>query len=98
MQEPSIMEIIALLEYSGGYRGCLFEDGNYVFFQYTRKGRFRRFKSYPGSDFTDPDQFAAMMTKFMRPSAFLKTPLPIAAMTLAELDRIQALMRQNPGL
>lgn len=89
------MEIIALKAYARGYRGCLIDDDRYVFFQYTRKGRLRRLKAYPKSAFEDNDHFAAMMMKFMTVSAFLRPPVPIDALTLAELDRVYRTTRQQ---
>jgi hypothetical protein len=94
------MEILALRFYAAGYRGCLIDDDGYTFFQLTRKGRYKRLKAYPKSDFTDNDHFIAMMMKFMTPSAFFRPPVPIAALTLEELDRVHALIkkgRQKPA-
>jgi len=89
-----------LRPYAAGYRGCLSDDDGYLFFQLTRKRGIKRLKDYLRQDFIDNDHFAAMMMKFMRPSAFLRPPVPIAALTLAELDRVHAFIqahRPNPG-
>lgn len=94
------MEIFALRSYAAGYRGCLIDDDGYLFFQFTRKSGLKRLKDYPKQDFIDNDHFAAMMMKFMSPSAFLRPPVPIAELTLAELDRVHAFIqahRLNPG-
>ncbi|RJQ80084.1 MAG: hypothetical protein C4519_10050 [Desulfobacteraceae bacterium] len=92
------MEIFALRAYAAGYRGCLIDNEAYVFFQYTRKGKCKRLKDYPRTDFEDNDHFAAMMMKFMGPSAFLRPPIPIDGLTLAELDRVHALVRKRTAL
>lgn len=89
------MEILALRGYARGYRGCLVDDAEYLFFQYTRNGRFRRLKAYPRGDFSNHDHFAALMMKFMSPGAFFKPPVPIDALTLAELDRVNARQKEN---
>jgi hypothetical protein len=93
------MEIFALRSYAAGYRGCSIDEGGYLFFQYTRKGGLKRLKCYDRGDFDGNDHFAAMMMKFMTPSAFLRPPVPIDALTLEELDRVHALIttaRHNP--
>jgi hypothetical protein len=89
------LAVLALAADVRGYRGCLIDDAAYVFFTYTRKGRLRRLKSYPRSDFEDDDHFTAMMRKYLVPSVFLKPPVPIEALTLAELDRVQAIIRNS---
>jgi len=87
------MEILALKAYARGYRGCLVDDREYTFFQYTRNGRVRRLKAYPRGDFTNHDHFAALMMKFMSPGAFMRPAVPIAELTLAELDRVNAILK-----
>jgi hypothetical protein len=89
------MEILALRAYARGYRGCLVDDREYVFFQYTRNQRVRRLKAYPRTDFTDHDHFAALMMKFMSPGAFMRPAVPISELTLAELDRVNTLLKQR---
>ncbi|MCJ8499115.1 hypothetical protein [Desulfatitalea alkaliphila] len=90
-----MMELIALRAYAGGYRGCLVDEGAYLFFQLTRKGRLRRLKSYPKGAFSDIEQFTAMMMKFMLPSDFLRPPASIDGLTLPELDRVHAAVSQR---
>jgi hypothetical protein len=89
------MEILALKGYARGYRGCLVDDREYTFFQYTRNGRVRRLKSYPRGEFASHEHFAALMMKFMSPGAFMRPPVPIDDLTLAELDRVNALQKKR---
>ncbi len=89
------MEIIALKYHTRGYHGCLIDGSGYVFFQLSRKGKLRRLKTYAREDFSDHEHFQHMMMKYMTPSAFLNPPEPIAAMTLAELDRVYDIVRER---
>jgi len=89
------MEIIALKYHTRGYHGCLIDENGYVFFQLSRKGRLRRLKTYARADFSDHEHFQHMMMKYMTPSAFLNPPEPIAALTLAELDRVYDIVRER---
>jgi len=86
------MHIMALRAYTGGYRGCTVDEDEYLFFQFTRNGRFRRLKAYSKNDFEDELHFIALMLKFMSPGSFLRPAVAIDALTLAELDRVQALL------
>ena len=89
------MEIIALMAAGRGYRGCLFDGDSYQFFQYSRKGLLKKRKRYPAEEFSDHDHFAAMMMKYMIPSAFLQPPAAIEDLTLDELDRVYALLKKQ---
>jgi hypothetical protein len=89
------MYIIALKFHTRGYHGCLIDENGYVFFQLTRKGLLRRLKSYPLEEFASHEHFQHMMMKYMTPSAFLNPPEPIAALTLAELDRVYEIVRSR---
>lgn len=89
------MEIIALKAHNRGYHGCLVDENGYMFFQYSLNGRFRPLKRYPESDFQDLDQFVAIMSKYMSLTAFLNPPVPIAEMSLPELDRVWQINRQR---
>ena len=89
------MEIIALKVHTRGYHGCLIDADGYAFFQLTHKGFLRRLKTYPKSDFADHEHFQFIMMKYMTPSAFLNPPEPIAALTLAELDRVYEIVRKR---
>lgn len=89
------MEIVALMTAGRGYRGCLFDGEGYQFFQYSRKGLLKKRKRYPADEFSDHDHFAAMMMKYMIPSAFLQPPVAIEALTLTELDRVYALLKRR---
>ena len=91
------MEILALKNYTAGYRGCLIDSESYRFFQLARKGRLRWLKSYPRSEFSDHFHFIAMMQKFMTPSAFLVPPEPVSELSIAELERVEAVKRQRPN-
>lgn len=87
------MEIVALRAYAGGYRGCLVDDGAYLFFQFSHKGRLKRLKSYARDEFSDHDHFSTMMMKFMMPSDFLQPPVAVKALTLDELERVHTLKK-----
>lgn len=89
------MEIVALMASGRGYRGCLFDGDGYLFFQYSRKGMLKKLKRYPADEFSDHDHFAAMMMKYMIPSAFLQPPAAIDQLTLAELDRVYVLLKKQ---
>ncbi len=82
------MELLLLRAYGSGYRGCVIEENQYLFFQCSRKRGLKHLKSYPKQEFADIAQFMAMMQKFVSPPAFLKPPVPIAALTMEELDRV----------
>ena len=89
------IQILALRRYASGYRGCLVDQQRYVFFQYSRNGRLKELKSYPRSEFDDLLHFVSVMQKFMSASAFLIPPIPIEALTINELDRLDAQL--NPS-
>jgi hypothetical protein len=89
------MEIIYLRAYGSGYRGCVARPGDYLFFQYGRRKGLKALKRYPKTDFEDLEHFMAMMQKFISPPAFLVPPVPIAALTLEELDRIHRRISQK---
>lgn len=95
MMYGNAMDIIALMASGRGYRGCLFDGDGYHFFQYSRKGALRKLKRYPAAEFEDHDHFTAMMMKYMIPSAFLRPPVAIDQLNLAELDRVHALLKQR---
>jgi len=82
------MELMAIRPYVSGYRGCLKDQGSYVFFQFTRKGGFRSLKSYPQSDFSDDLHFVAMMQKFMSASAFMVPPVKLESLSLESLAKV----------
>ena len=84
------MELLLLKAYAAGYRGCAIEEGGYLFFQCSRKGRVKRLKNYSKTEFADVNQFKAMMQKFVSPPSFLEPPVPIQALTIEELDRVHA--------
>ncbi len=89
------MEILALKGYARGFRGCLVDEKEYLFFQYTRNGRLRHLKAYPRGEFESHEHFAAQMMKFMSPGAFLRPPIPVTELSLAELDRVSAMLRKK---
>ncbi len=84
------MELLLLRAYAAGYRGCVIEADSYSFFQCSRNGRVKRLKKYSKTEFSDLNQFKAMMQKFVSPPSFLQPPIPIDALTLEELDRVHA--------
>ena len=96
MEGSTQRQVVALRAYASGYRGCLIEADSYLFFQCSRSGPVKRLKVYPKSDFIDLDHFKAMMLKFMIPTAFLRPPVPIDGLTIAELDRVHALTKTKP--
>lgn len=89
------MELLLLRAYAGGYRGCVIDEHDYCFFQCRRKGSISRLKSYPKKDFSDLNHFILMMQKFVSPPAFIQPPIPIAALTIKELDRVNDQMAQR---
>jgi hypothetical protein len=94
------MQLLALRPYASGFRGCLIDSREYSFFQYGRKGRLKILKRYPKSDFSDLYHFIAMMQKFMTSSSMIVPPVPINALTLAELERVadeQKALRRRAG-
>ena len=50
-------------------------------------------KSYSASEFADLGHFKAMMQKFVSPPSFLQPPVPIADLTIGELDRVHAMQQ-----
>ena len=84
------MEILALRIHGRGYRGCLIADGEYRVFQYSPRQGFKVLKTYPRSEFEDDLHFIAVMQKFMTPSAFIFPPAPIQALSVVELQRVEA--------
>ena len=97
MNDSAQLQLVALRAYASGYRGCLMETDRYLFFQCSRNGSVKRLKEYPMADFIDLDHFKAMMLKFMIPTTFLRPPMPIEALTMAELDRVHAQLGKNAG-
>jgi hypothetical protein len=90
------MQILALRSYASGYRGCLIDETFYQFFQITRKtGQIRQLKRYRRDSFDNHDHFIAMMLKFMTPVSFLRPPVAVDGLTIAELDRVQALIKKG---
>jgi hypothetical protein len=88
------VELLLLRAYAAGYRGCVIEEGGYCFFQCSRRrGKVKRLKSYAASEFADLDHFKAMMQKFVSPPSFLQPPVPIADLTIGELDRVHAMQQ-----
>ena len=93
-----MMGILAIRPYVSGYRGCLKDAEHYVFFQFTRKGGFRRLKDYPLGDFTDDLHFVAMMQKFMSSSVFILPPIAIETLTIEALDRVYTRRRSGQDM
>jgi hypothetical protein len=89
------MQIVALMASGRGFRGCLFDVDGYLFFQYTFKGRFKALKRYPAAEFVNHDHFAAMMMKYLIPSAFLRPPVTIQSLSLPELHKVHAILQQQ---
>jgi hypothetical protein len=84
------MELLLLKAYGNGYRGCVIEKDRYLFFQCSRKKGLRHLKSYLQQEFTDTEQFMAMMQKFVSPPSFLHPPVSIETLSMEELDRVHS--------
>lgn len=83
-----MLRIIGLKAYCKGYTGFLENDESYLFFN-TVRGGFRPVQSYPKEDFESHHHFITLMSKFVKSSFFLKTPVEVSSVDMATLDRIQ---------
>ena len=82
------MKIICLRSYSHGYTGFMDELGQYVFSQFPRQGKIKRLFAYDKSDFTGYRHFIGGISKFIPRLFFLERPVPVALMSIQELDSI----------
>lgn len=85
------MAILTLRAQNGGYRGCVIEEGHYLFFQLSRKNQVKRLGRYPQQEFCDPPHFLAIMLKNILPTRVYLPPAPISALSRSELDRVYAI-------
>ncbi|MDM8550875.1 hypothetical protein QUF72_12380 [Desulfobacterales bacterium HSG2] len=82
------MKLISLKSYRNGYTGFVEEKERYVFFNFSRKGKFKNLLEYSKADYTSYDHFLSVISKFIPRKSFFKKPIPFESMTIAELDRI----------
>ncbi len=84
------MEILVLKSYASGYRGCVLDDREYLFFQYSRKRGLKILQRYRRSEFENLEHFIGVMAKFLSLSAFILPPQPISGLTEGEMERVYA--------
>ena len=82
-----VLRIIGLKAYQKGYTGFLENEEAYIFFN-TIKGQYRAVQSYPKNDFESYHHFTTLMSKFVKASFFLKTPVEITHINMETLGRI----------
>ena len=89
------MKIIGLRSYSQGYTGIIEEGDRYSFFILSKKGEVKKILNYYKEDYPTYEHFVGVISKFAPPSFFLKEPIYVQSMTIAELDRIYP--KKKPG-
>lgn len=82
------MKIISLRAYSQGYTGIIEEDDKYAFFILSKKGEAKKNLNYSKEDYPSYEHFVGVINKFAPASFFLKEPIYVESMTIAELDRV----------
>jgi len=82
------MKIISLRSYSQGYTGIIEEDDKYVFFILSKKGKIKKLLNYYKEDYPTYEHFVGVISKFAPASFFLKEPIYVQSMTIAELDKM----------
>jgi len=93
------MKIMCLRSYSHGYTGFMEEQGQYVFFQFPRRGKIRELLTYDKSQFTGYRHFVGGISKFIPHLFFLEQPIAVDPMTIHALDSIfkeQYIAERNP--
>ncbi len=81
------MKILGLVAYQSGYMGFLEEADRFVYFRLSAK-KVRRLQAYDKASFNDYNHFIGLMSRFFPATAFYKDPVPVADLSLDELDRI----------
>jgi len=81
------MKILGLVAYQSGYMGFAEEADQFIYFRLSAK-QVRKLQAYDKASFNDYNHFIGLMSRFFPASAFYKEPVPIADLSLAELDRI----------
>ena len=81
-------KILSLRSYSNGYTGFIEEKDCYAFFQFSRKGELTKIMEFEKSDYRDFGHFLGGITKFFPLNFFLKEPITVESISIAELDRI----------
>ena len=82
------MKLICLRSYSNGYTGFIEEKESYVFFKFPRKGKLEKLLKYHKADYKNYNHFIGDISKFFPFSFFLKEPVALETITIAELDKI----------
>ena len=81
------MKILGLVTYQSGYMGFLEEADQFVYFRLSAQ-QVRRLQTYDKASFNDYDHFIGLMSRFFPATAFYKEPVPVANLSLDELDHI----------
>jgi len=82
------MKIISPRSYSQGYTGIIEEDDKYVFFIVSKKGKIKKLLNYYKEDYPTYEHFVGVISKFAPASFFLKEPIYVQSMAIAELDKM----------
>jgi len=82
------MKLICLRSYSIGYTGFIEERDSYVYFIFPRKGKLKKLLKYHKADYGNYSHFIGGISKFISFSYFLKEPVVLESITIAELDKI----------
>ena len=86
------MKIINLGKSEVNYYGYYEDEDNYVDFVYPFEGPLYTDWFYPKIDFGGHLHFAEVVSKFIPKTEFLEEPIEIAEITLAERDRVYAII------
>ncbi len=81
------MKILGLIAYQTGYMGFLEEADQFIYFRLSGK-QVRRLQAYDKASFNDYNHFIGLMSRFFPATAFYAEPIPVANLSLDELDRI----------
>ncbi len=86
------MHIINLGKSENNYYGYFEDEDNYVDFVFPFKGPLYVDYTYPKIDFGGHLHFAEVMLQYIPETTFLEEPVEIAEISLAELDRVYAVI------
>jgi len=81
------MKILGLVTHQSGYMGFLEEENQYIYFRLSAK-QVRNLQVYDKASFNDRSHFIGLMSRFFPATAFYKAPVPIADLSMEELDRV----------